>query len=213
MRTILVANAKGGCGKTTLATNLAGIFAACGMKTALADVDRQRNSLRWCAMRPDRVAGVRALSWVRIPPETPKKFARLVIDAPAGIAQRRLDSLVKRADLVVVPALPSVFDEQVTARFVARVERIKTVQRNRTGLLLVANRIRPGTRAAQRLDIFIRSLGHRAAGHIVEHPVYGELAYEGLSLFDTDSPQACDNAVHWLPLLRRIASEPGPDRA
>ena len=51
MRTIMLMNAKGGCGKTTLATNIATWFAEEGHKVALADFDPQGSSLDWLAAR------------------------------------------------------------------------------------------------------------------------------------------------------------------
>lgn len=202
MDSILIANSKGGCGKTTLATTLATAFAAAGKATVLADADRQHSSFRWCMMRPGSVARVHGLDWNGKRRAVPAGIDRLVIDSPAGAARRTLDFLVRRADLIVVPVLPSIFDEQASARFLMLLERIKTIRNNLIPIIPVANRVKPGTHASDRLDIFIRSLGYRAVAHIPEHHLYGSLALDGLSLFDLDTPEACDCALHWLPLLR-----------
>ena len=45
MRHIMVMNAKGGCGKSTLATNLASYYADAGYGVSLADYDPQRSSV------------------------------------------------------------------------------------------------------------------------------------------------------------------------
>ena len=52
MKRILVANAKGGCGKTMLATQIAGHFASQGRRVLLADYDRQRSASDWLGCRP-----------------------------------------------------------------------------------------------------------------------------------------------------------------
>ena len=204
MDSILIANSKGGCGKTTLATNLATAFAAAGKTTVLADADRQHSSLRWCMMRPASVARVHGLDWCARRGKIPGGTDRLVIDSPAGTARRTLDTLLRRADLIVVPVLPSIFDEQASARFLALLDRLKTIRKNLVPVVLAANRVKPGTHAGDRLDIFIRSLGYRPAAHIPEHDLYGRLALDGLGLFDLDTPEAYDNALYWLPLLRRV---------
>ena len=204
MRALLVANVKGGCGKTTLATHLAAAFAAGGLRTTLADADRQRSSLLWCKMRPERAARVAAADWTRRPEDIPAGTERLVIDGPAGLARGEREALVRHADLVVVPLLPSVFDEQATAGFVRRVERIKAVRRGRKPLAIVANRLRPHSRAALRLEAFMDELGYEPAGRIPERAIYGELACQGLALFDIATRQTSDNALHWLPLLEYI---------
>ncbi len=204
METILVANSKGGCGKTTLATHLAAAFASVGKACVLGDADRQRSSLNWSRMRPASVPRVLGLDWSARRRTAPAGTGRLVVDSPAGTNRRTLESLVRRADLVVAPVLPSIFDEQATARFLALLERLKAIRRHPVPIVLVANRVNPGSHADDRLDIFIRSLGYRSATRIPEHELYGRLAVDGLSLFDLDTPEACDNALHWLPLLGRI---------
>ncbi|MCW5738455.1 MAG: ParA family protein, partial [Enhydrobacter sp.] len=88
-----------------------------------------------------------------------------------------------------------------TSRFIDRVEEIKAVRRQRKNVALVANRMRTGSRAAERLEAFFRDLGHEPAGRIVERALYSELADRGLSLFDIDTRQAYELALPWLPLL------------
>ncbi len=204
LRTVLVTNIKGGCGKTTLATNLAIAFAAGGLKTVIADADKQRSSLTWCALRPKGAANVRGVNWAKGPSDLPKDTQRLVIDGPAAIGRGEAEDLIKKADIVMVPVLPSIFDEHATARFVERIEKVKAIRKNRKPLVMVANRVRLHTRATERLDTFLQELGHEPAAHILERAVYGELACQGLSLFDVNTRAAYDNALHWLPLLETI---------
>ena len=82
-----------------------------------------------------------------------------------------------------------------------RIEEIKAIRKQRKGLALVANRVRANTRAADRLEDFLREIGHEAAGRIADRAIYGELAVQGLSLFDVNTRPAIETAVHWLPLL------------
>ena len=54
MPVVVIANPKGGVGKTTLATNLAGYFARHGHAVMLGDTDRQQSSRAWLGLRPAR---------------------------------------------------------------------------------------------------------------------------------------------------------------
>ena len=94
MQRIIVVNTKGGCGKTTIATNLASYYASNGFVTALMDYDPQGSSTRWLKLRPQdkqAVYGINAhkrqsmqatRAWqMRVPSDT----ERLIIDAPAGV--------------------------------------------------------------------------------------------------------------------------------
>ena len=146
MQTVLVANIKGGCGKTTIATHLAAALAGAGRRPALADVDRQRSSLGWLDRRPPQTARIRGLDWVKQIEEPPKKVDRLVIDAPAAMKLKQVETLIKRADVIVLPVLPSAFDETATARFLARIEELKPIRKDRTRIAVVGNRLRARTR-------------------------------------------------------------------
>lgn len=201
---ILVTNLKGGCGKTTIATNLAGAFARGGLTTTLADADRQRSSLAWAALRPATVPRIATADWRKQLGELPGETARLVIDAPAALRVKEVEELLALADLVVVPVLPSLFDEGSTARFLDRLDELKPVRKGRKPVLVVANRLRPRSRAAARLEAFLDRLGHEPVARLADRALYGELAVRGLSLFDAGPRTAAATIGEWRPLLRRI---------
>src|SRR3954454_19816013 len=104
---VLVTNIKGGCGKTTLATNLAGAFARGGLRTALADVDRQHSSLDWLGLRSPDAPEIKGFDWRKGVVEPGDGIARLVIDAPANLRMKEVEPLIREADVIVVPVLPS----------------------------------------------------------------------------------------------------------
>src|SRR5271168_2323276 len=118
MRHVMVLNAKGGCGKSTLATNLAVLFAAEGHEVCIADYDPQRSSLDWLEQRP---AELPAISGVAAYEEGLRSVARsteiLVIDAPARLHGTELNELVRRAETILVPVLPSTVDIKACNRF------------------------------------------------------------------------------------------------
>jgi chromosome partitioning protein len=205
---VLVANRKGGCGKTTIATNLASAFAAAGLVTALAEVDRQRSSLGWLAARPADAPPVAGLDWRKALSPVPDRVQRLVIDAPAALRMDGVDDLVRVSDVVLVPVLPSVFDEGSTRRFLERVEALKPLRKGKKGLLIIANRLRPRTRAAQRLERFLAEIGKPPAARLSDRSLYADLALHGLGLFDSAAGRERQVRREWQPLLGMLESLP-----
>lgn len=201
---ILVTNTKGGCGKTTIATNLAAAFANAGFRTALADVDRQRSSLGWLNNRPASAAPVQGLDWHKSITKPPADLQRLVIDAPAGVRRSDVEELLKTADLLIVPVLASVFDERSTAGFLNKLDRIKQIAKGKKAVLVVANRQRTRQRSAQRLLDALTGMEQPPSALLADRAVYAELAADGLGLFDVAPSRVAAARSDWLPLLRAI---------
>ncbi len=204
MISVLVANTKGGCGKTTIATTLASAFAGQGRFTVLADVDRQHSSLDWAKRRPDAAPALAGLDWAKSEFAVPKDAERVVIDAPAALKMKDVEALVKMADVIILPVLPSAFDEAATRRFLNRLEELKPIRKSRAAVAIVGNRMRVRTRAAAQLDAFLGGLGHSVVSRIRDSAAYTEAAAEGLSVFDLRGRRAEDLREDWAPLLRHI---------
>jgi chromosome partitioning protein len=206
---ILVTNTKGGCGKTTIATNLAAAFANAGFRTGLADVDRQRSSLGWLAIRPASAAPIVGLDWHKSTGKPPAELRRLVIDAPAGVRRSDVEDLLKAADLLIVPVLASVYDERSTAAFLEKLERIKPIAKGKKAVLVVANRQRPRQRSAQRLVDALAAMEQAPSAQLADRAIYAELAADGLGLFDVAPSRVAAGRADWLPLLRAIEEAAG----
>ncbi len=153
MRHIMVMNAKGGCGKSTLATNIAAYFANEGAAVALADYDPQRSSMDWLERRSEnrpQIAGVEGYkSGLRGMPRTADY---LIIDAPARTHDKELNDLVKHAETIVIPVLPSTIDMQATDRFIQELKSVSKIERKDAKIGVVANRVRENTLIFEELD-------------------------------------------------------------
>ena len=204
MIAVLVANIKGGCGKTTVATHLAGAYAKAGFVTAIADVDRQRSSLGWIERRPASAPPIVGLDWGKDLHHPPKGLQRLVIDAPAALKTKQIEELVKMADMVVLPLLPGVFDEQATRRFLDKLEELKPIAKNKKQVAIVGNRLRARTKSAERLDNFLTGIGHSVATRLRDSQIYPDVAAAGLSLFDMTGKRAAEHRADCAPLLAYI---------
>ncbi|MDP6785560.1 MAG: ParA family protein [Rhodospirillales bacterium] len=204
MFTILVTNTKGGCGKTTIATGLAGAFAQTGWRTVLADCDRQKSSLGWASRRPAGAPAITPVNWSKDTQPLPPKTQLLVIDSPAALKRKRLDELVRIADVVILPVLPSVFDETTTRRFLSTLDKLKPVRKGKRPIAVVGNRMRARTRTAARLNKFMSEVGQRSVASLRDTQLYPASAAAGLSLFDLATRRAANFVDDWQPLLSFI---------
>ena len=204
MKTILVANRKGGCGKTVVAITLAAALAGKGQRVALADADRQKSATRWLRHRPEGAAPIRTVDWTDGGlGAAPKKLDWLVIDAPGALTGERATRLVEEAEAVMTPVLPSWFDVDTTGRFLKEIEHLKRVRKGRVGVHLIANRVRAG-RAAVRLEGFFRELGQEPLAWIGERTAYAELAEKGLAVFDKPQRAYVPIRAQWEPVLAEL---------
>lgn len=201
MLTVLVATMKGGAGKTTLATNLAAAWSNYGLATVLADADRQKSSLRWLKSRPADASPIAGLDWTKEMNGVPYGTRRLVIDSPAGMKTKRIDDLVRLADVILIPVSPSVFDENSTTSFLKQLRDVKPVRKGKRPYAVVRNRVKRRTRAAERLDAFVAGLDCEVIGRVPDLAVFPEVAADGGSIFDLPGKRGKALRDDWADIL------------
>jgi len=204
MLTILVSNIKGGVGKTTISTHLAAAFANAGHHTILAEMDKQKSALGWLRQRPVAATPIHGEDWTKSLGKVPEGPGRLVIDVPAAMKPKDVEELVRIADMVVLPLLPGAFDEAATERFLRKLDELKSIRKNKVPVAIIGNRLRPRTKAADRLDLFLSGVGHQVVARLRDSQLYPDLASEGLSLFDLKTKRVVEAKADWEPLLRFI---------
>lgn len=204
MRAILVANPKGGSGKTTLATNLAGCLAQSGDAVCLWDLDRQHSSLEWLKLRPSYLPKIVRLDQRE---HLPKKAQWLVLYSPAGLHGKRLTEMVKEAHKVLVPIQPSLFDIAATRDFLAELNEEKAVRKHKTFVGIIGSRVDPRTRAGTQLITYIREHDMPLVGWVRDTTMYANAAFEGRSIFDLPNWQAEREVAMWQPILEWVKED------
>ncbi len=201
MKAVLVANPKGGAGKTTLATNLAGYFANQGKVTTLCDLDRQQSALRWMAFRDPALPPVTGYyGGNQISLSLPKEADWVVVDAPAGLQGYKLSDTLRQADKVLVPLVPSVFDMAATEDFLNSIRHEIRGQRAKVGI--VAMRVDPRTRAAGMLEEFLRHFDLPIVAYLRNTQNYVNVAAAGATVFDPPRAKHRRDVVQWESLLQ-----------
>ncbi len=208
MRHIMVLNSKGGCGKSTLATNIASYYATEGAAVALADYDPQRSSLDWLDRRPDdrpEIIGIAGFDGgLR---HAPRNLDVVVFDAPARSHGKELTSLVNNAETIVVPVLPSTIDMQATATFVTEFQSVGKIKTKRAKIATVANRVRDNTLIWDELDAYLTKTRVPYVAALRDAQNYVRAYSRGLGIFELPEYLAWPDWEEWEPLLSWLRSK------
>ena len=199
MPVIVVANPKGGVGKSTLATNIAGWLAHQGQAVMLGDFDRQQSARQWLALRPATLPSIQGwdLDGADVL-RAPKGVTHLVLDTPAGLHGKRLDAVMKIADRLLVPLQPSPFDIAATHAFLQTLRAHRRADRVTIGL--VAMRVKEHTHAADHLNSFLATLQQPPVAALRDTQNYLHLAARGLTLFDVAASRVERDLAQWQAL-------------
>lgn len=203
MTVIVVANPKGGVGKSTLSTNLAGYFASQGEWIALADMDRQQSSHAWLSLRPPALPPIE--TWavdLENPAKPPRGLEHAVIDTPAGLHGNRLNIALDLADKVIVPLQPSMFDILATQDFLERLAKEKAVRKGAIEIGVVGMRVDARTRSAEQLHRFVEGLKLPVLGYLRDTQNYVQLAAHGLTLWDVAKSRVEKDLEQWQPIIQ-----------
>jgi chromosome partitioning protein len=203
MPVVVVANPKGGVGKSTLSTQIAGYFASKGHATMLGDTDRQQSSRLWLSLRPATAAPI--ATWDIVHDQAakpPKGITHVVLDTPAGLEGAHLNEVLRHADRLIVPLQPSIFDIYATRAFLDQLASAKLAQKLKIGI--VGMRVDDRTIAADKLREFVQGLGLPVLGYVRDTQNYIHLAARGLTVFDVAPHRVEKDLALWRPICEWI---------
>lgn len=206
---IVILNSKGGCGKTTLATNLAAYYAHQGFKTALLDYDPQGSATFWLSKRPANRGKIQAIpaykyshsvtrSWfLRVEPNT----ERIIVDSPAGLEMSGFQQLLDKADAILIPVLPSDIDIHAASHCIADLLLVAKQHKRRQRIAVIANRVRKNLLVYQKLERFLTSLGIPFVATLRDTTLYVQAADQGLGMHELHSYRNRDDLESWRQLI------------
>lgn len=219
MLSILIINSKGGSGKTTLTTNLASYYSSRKFRTTIMDYDPQGSCLQWLRVRPSHIGNIHGAN--AAPPKgastlhnlqkwVPAGTEVLVIDAPSGVRGLLLQEMVRRANFILVPVVPSPIDIHATADFIKELFLIGGTCAAKTNISVVANRMRSSSPSRESLERFLASLKLPFLTSISDSDNYIRAAEKGLGVFEMDEADTFAERQEFLPILKWLDGQ-APD--
>ncbi len=207
MRSILVVNPKGGCGKTTIATNLASYYAVWNTSVALVDLDPQKSSLQWLQARPKDEPKIQGFDGLKGNIFPSSDTERIIYDAPARTDNTKLAKLIKMVDVVIIPVLPSAIDMRATATFVAQI--VAKVKKNNSNAIfgVVANRAQRNYKSFDVLQRFLKTLDIPTVGTLRNSQNYVKAADTGVGLFEMPLSEVSVDMQEWTPLIKWLEGQ------
>jgi len=209
MHKIMVLNAKGGCGKTTIATTLACFFSSRGYKTALMDFDPQQSSSRWLKMRSPENPEITAIDGARPRTGITRSWQLyggteteiIVIDTPAGVTGGQLVDLFHRADTILIPVMPSIIDLHAMEGFLEELGRLFKQRRQGKRIGVIANRVRLRTRSFQAIESLVEKFELPLVSSLRDTQNYAIAMEAGLGICELKPGITAKDRRHWEPIL------------
>lgn len=220
MHRILLLNSKGGCGKSTVATNLAGYFAHRGRDTALIDYDRQGSSTQWLNNRPKNKNPIHSITAFKSRSDLtrtwqlhiPAQSEIVIMDAPAGITGFELADYVARVDTILIPVLPSPIDIHATAHFIEELLLVGKARSKGVNIAVFANRVRETTKVYKNLRKFLLNLKLPFVGTLRDSQDYIRASETGMSIHEFVNPNMDKSCQQWATLLSWLDTVPHKKR-
>lgn len=208
MRTIMVLNAKGGCGKSTIATNLASYFATeLGQKVVLADYDPQESSLAWLEARDEKWPHIEGVAAHKAPLRVAKDTDVIIMDAPARVHGKELTQLMKKVETVIFPVLPSPIDMRAATNYMEELRKNGRVERNQVKIGVIANRVRENTLIFSELYAFIQAMKLPYIATLRDTQNYIRAEERGVGIFEMAPSQVAQDLEAWEPLTKWLRSK------
>lgn len=207
MRNIMVLNAKGGSGKTTLATNLASCFVAQGAKVALVDLDPQGSASAWLDARSAARPRIQGLRFDQTKAKIGRNTDYVIMDAPAAVHGKQLKELMRKAETFIVPVLPSPMDMRAGADFVEEMNSSGRAGRKAPKIAFVANRARDYTNIYWELEEFLIKQKAPFLTMLRDTQNYIRAAEQGLGIFELAPYTTTVDREQWEPVIKWIKSK------
>ncbi len=208
MRSIMVLNSKGGSGKSTVSTNLASYYAAQGKKVFLVDFDPQSSSLEWLAARSSGRKSITGIDASSSSFRLPRSADYVIYDTPAAVHGKHLTALLRRAQSIIIPILPSPIDMRAATPFIQKVLDNGRVARKECRVALIANRCRENTNVFHQLDVYLKKVRKAPFISVLrETQNYNKASERGIGIFELAPYMVKRDRDQWEPIIKWLNSK------
>ncbi|MCP4995106.1 MAG: ParA family protein [Gammaproteobacteria bacterium] len=209
MHNIAVLNAKGGSGKTTIATTLACYFSGKGYSTALMDFDPQQSSSHWLNSRSEDLPNIRSIDAAKRGAGVTRSWQLysgqgtevVIIDTPAGTSGGQLSDLYNRADTILIPVMPSIIDIHAVELFLKDLGRLMRHRGDARRIVIIANRVRIKTKSYQAIKRLAEEAGITLITSLRDTQYYPIAMESGRGICELKNGSTKRDAEQWAPLL------------
>lgn len=207
----MLLNPKGGCGKSTISTNLASYYANWGLNVGLADFDPQKSSLNWLRQRTFDLPKITAINANTERFIYPDNLDYLIIDTPASLDKKKMQQLINLTDVIIIPILPSPIDIQAAGYFIYQLLLKYRITSEDKDICMVANRVRGRSHIYKELIKFTDSIKLPLIATLHDSQNYIKYSAKGSSLFDYKNKNSLSKSIEdWLPLTDWLNSKEMP---
>ncbi len=208
MRTIMVLNAKGGCGKSTIATNLASYYAwEREQNVVLADYDPQGSSMAWLQARGEEWPEITGIAAWKDPVKIPKDTDVVIMDAPARVHGKELTQLIRKVETILFPVLPSPIDMRAATDYMKELKTNSRVTNKQVKIGVIANRVRENTIIFQELFEFLGKLKLPYVATLRDTQNYIRAEQRGIGIYEMAPSQVYQDIEDWEPLVKWLNSK------
>ncbi len=208
----MLLNPKGGCGKSTISTNLAAYYASWGLNVGLADFDPQKSSLNWLRLRTFDLPKIKAINANTEHFLYPENLDYLIIDTPASLEREKMQQLISLTNSIIIPILPSPIDIQAAGYFIYQLLLKYRITTEDKDICMVANRVRERSHIYSELMKFTDSIKLPLIATLHDSQNYIKYAAKGASIFDNKEQSALSKTIEdWMPLTDWLNSKELPN--
>jgi len=208
MRTIMVLNAKGGCGKSTISTNLASYYAfEKEQNVVLADFDPQGSSMAWLEARGEEWPEIQGIAAWKEAVRPPRDTDVIIMDAPARVHGKELTKLVGKVETIIFPVMPSPIDMRAAVDYMKELQATGRISRKEARIGIVANRVRENTIIFQELFAFLNKFKLPYVATLRDTQNYIKAEERGIGIYEMAPSQVAQDIESWEPLVKWLNSK------
>ncbi len=206
MKVIAVSNPKGGCGKTTVCTNLACFLIKWGYSVVLLDVDSQSSAWDWALVRSHDLPPVTVISTpadqllerLQNAQKTQSPKTVVLLDMPAAFPVDLELEIYPHIDALLIPVIASPIDVRGMVRHVFNLYKHFSDDKKRPATGVIVNRAKVNTQTYKSIvSGFLKRITFPIIGELRDTQNYPSAAHAGEGIIELPVRQVIKDLLEW----------------